>query len=115
MYVGLDGQDLRAAGGRKGASAPDKVMGVVPGIFRAAGFGAELEPGRAAIGAGPAAGTWLRRYGEDRLDIDRAKAQRSVAAAKPAPSPRTLIRSPVELAMSDPRFVRLRRFRVAMT
>ena len=70
LYVGLDGQDLRAAGCRKGPSPPNKVMGVVPGIFRAAGFGAELEPGGAAIGAGPQAGTWLRRYCQDRLDVD---------------------------------------------
>ena len=34
--VGLDGQDLRAAGCREGPSPPNKIMGAVPGIFRAA-------------------------------------------------------------------------------
>ena len=77
LYVGLDGQDLRAAGCREGPSAPNKVIGAVPWIFRAAGFGAELEPGGAKIGASPPAGTWLRRYGEDRLDVDLANAHRS--------------------------------------
>ena len=58
--VGLDGHDLRAAGGRKGAAPADEIVGVVPGISGAGIFGAELEPGRAAIGGRPETGARLR-------------------------------------------------------